>query len=143
MKSLTTDHHLAEDIIHDVFLKLINQSERVNIQHMKRFLIKSTKNKLIDYYRKSKPQLCGDEQLISAIHGSDTFEPSLEEKELIDNVLSRLPVHYRQMIIARDYYGYSYQDIARLAGVTPSCVKTKIFRARRQFMKHYEAAEEA
>lgn len=143
LKSLTADHQLAEDIVQDVFLTLIKKIETVDIRHVKRFLIKSAKNRLIDYYRKSKPQLCGDERLTGAINSSETFEPSLEEKEQIDDVLNRLPMHYRQVIIARDYYGYSYEDIAILTGVTQSSVKTKIFRARRQFMQHYEEVEEA
>lgn len=138
LKSLTTDHQLAEDIVQDVFLTLIKKLETVDIRYVKPFLIKSTKNRLIDYYRKSKPVLCGDERLTEALNGSDSFEPSVEETELIGDVLNRLPAHYRRVIIARDYFGYSYQDIADLTGVTRSCVKTKIFRARKQFIRHYE-----
>jgi RNA polymerase sigma-70 factor (ECF subfamily) len=141
LSAQTPDKQLIEDIIQDVFATLINKSDLlVDLRYSKQYLKRSARNKLIDCWRKAKPALYEDEETIGQLQAGRAFEREVELTEEIRQVLGKLPDHYRNVIIARDYYGYSYQEIAELTGCSSNSVKIKIFRARKQFIHHYRQA---
>ena len=57
-------------------------------------------------------------------------------KEILNEALSKLPDIQRSVVLLRDYEGYSYTEIAEIAGLSESQVKVYIFRAR-TFLKNY------
>lgn len=139
---LTKDNQLVEDIIQDVFAKLIKKSELVlDLRYVRSFLITSARNQLIDYHRKLKPALYGDEAWVGHITDHESYEKKLELSELIHSALNKLPAHHRLVIVAKDYYGYSCQEIAELTGSSCGSVKTRIFRARKEFIQQYRKVE--
>jgi RNA polymerase sigma-70 factor (ECF subfamily) len=138
LSSLTKDKQLAEDIIQDVFAALLNKPDlAIDLRRVKNFLIKSAKNKLIDYYRKTKPSLYGDEELYSSYaSGGNSFEKQLEVTEVLHDVFQQMPPYHRYLLLAKEYYGYSFQEIADLTGRSSNSVKTAVWRARKQFIRH-------
>ena len=53
-----------------------------------------------------------------------------ELKEILENALAKLPEQQRQLILLRDYEGYSYNEIGEITGLNETQVKVYIFRAR-------------
>ncbi|MGE5703213.1 MAG: RNA polymerase sigma factor [Clostridia bacterium] len=135
----TPDKQLVEDIIQDVFTALIKRPDLViDMKHVRQYLVRSSKNRLIDCYRKNKPALCGDELIINEAAGAEaSFETKIALGEVIHQVLEELPESYRYVILAKDYYGYSFQEIAEATGGSSNSIKTKICRARKQFNRAY------
>ncbi|MGO0061331.1 RNA polymerase sigma factor [Brevibacillus fluminis] len=140
LSTLTPDKQLVEDIIQDVFTALMKRPDLViDMKHVRQYLLRSGKNRLIDIYRKAKPALCGDDQVINEAAGSQaSFETKVVLGDVIEEVLNELPESYRYVILARDYYGYSFQEIADATGGSCNSVKTKICRARKQFNNTYK-----
>jgi hypothetical protein len=53
----------------------------------------------------------------------------------------KLPVRYKSLILLKDYYGFSYMEIAEITGSTESSIKVSLFRARSKFKEVYKANE--
>ena len=56
-------------------------------------------------------------------------------QEVLHNALATLPEVQRNVILLRDYEGYSYQEIGKITGLSESQVKVYIFRGRTALKK--------
>jgi RNA polymerase sigma-70 factor (ECF subfamily) len=54
------------------------------------------------------------------------------EAAAIERALLRLPAPMRTVIVLKDIYGFSLEEIARRLGATEGAVKVRLFRARRR-----------
>lgn len=52
--------------------------------------------------------------------------------EEVDRALRRLPAAQRAVVVLKDVYGFSMQEIAQQVGTTEGAVKVRLFRARRR-----------
>ena len=62
-------------------------------------------------------------------------QTELEKKQLRQTVrqgLQRLDPEFRQVLVLREISGLSYDEIARVTGMEPGTVKSRIFRARKK-----------
>jgi RNA polymerase sigma-70 factor (ECF subfamily) len=67
---------------------------------------------------------------------SDDPEPEelairAEQSEMVRQLLNTLPDKYRSVTVLRYYNDLSYDEIARVTGLTESAVKTQLHRARK------------
>ena len=124
--SCVKNRESAEDIMQDVFLKLLRRKDAFeSAEHMKRWLIRCTVNAGRDllasaWRRKATP--------LDALYDIGE-EPDWEERALFDMVM-RLPKQCRVICYMHYYEGYSTEEIARIAGCKPSTVRTRLHRAR-------------
>ena len=56
-------------------------------------------------------------------------------KPILDNALSRISELQRNVILLRDYEGYSYLEIGEIMNLTENQVKINIFRGRQALQK--------
>ncbi|WP_081626280.1 RNA polymerase sigma factor [Caldibacillus debilis] len=139
---LTPDRQLAEDIVQEVFSNLLTHPETMlKVRNIQSFLITSARNRLIDHYRKKKRSLLQDGQMMERLLIDQYSASRIPERKEIQEILLKLPREYSFVLIARDYYGYSYQEIADLLGISLENAKTRIFRARKSFLKHFREAD--
>jgi len=54
-------------------------------------------------------------------------------KAMIDNAVSQLPEHHRQVFVLREMEGKTYEEIAEVTGVNLGTVKSRLNRARNNF----------
>ena len=54
------------------------------------------------------------------------------DAELLERALPKLPVAMRTVIVMKDMYGFSLEEIAKHVGATEGAVKVRLFRARRR-----------
>ncbi|MGR6010027.1 RNA polymerase sigma factor [Bacillus cereus] len=52
------------------------------------------------------------------------------------NNLSSLPLERRNVLLLRDYYGFSYKEIAEMTGLSLAKVKIELHRGRKRDEKH-------
>lgn len=134
---LTKNEELADDIIQDLFAKILLTPNRIlKVNYMKSWLIKSAKNTLIDHYRKKKPELFNDENIIESLL-IDHFTPevSVTFNSELEAVLNHLSSTDKAIILAKEYYGYNYQEISELLNLPVSTLKSKVFRLRKNMIK--------
>ena len=121
------DEEKARDLVQDCYEKLWRNVENVNFQKVKSYLFSMAYHTMIDLIRKEKRMsIMEDHQLPEDIH----FEQYSDIGEVLDKALSYLPEIQRLVVLLRDYEGYSYDEIAKIASLTESQVKVYIYRGR-------------
>jgi RNA polymerase sigma-70 factor, ECF subfamily len=143
LSKFTQDKNLIDDIIQDVFLTLLKQPELVaNITNKKAWLLACTKNKMIDHFRKKSPSLLNDVNTLELI---STSNPNLQEKfiqdENINEVLALLSPENRKLFKAKYYYGFKYDEISELTGLSVSTIKLRLFRAKKMILERMNPNE--
>ena len=59
----------------------------------------------------------------------------------LEGLVARLPETQRQVLVLRDIYGQSTDEVADAMGISPGAVKVRLFRARERLKAELEAAE--
>ena len=120
---------LAEDIIQDTFIKVINTIRSGNYQEEGKFfqwIMRIANNLKIDYYRRLQrmPTIDGGEEFdIFTIIGSR--DENVEEKMIREQTYSDLthyveylPEEQKEVLKMRIYHDYSFKEIAEMTNVS-------------------------
>lgn len=133
----------AEDIIQEVALRLFSRSEdALPINNIPGFVYHSIKNRIIDVMRTKKEKDYDASRLENewTAYSERHFEhnelgfPDLLVNQLRPIVMSLKP-DYRDIIIAIDYEGYTYREIAEQTGISQGTLMSRRHRALSQLHK--------
>lgn len=139
-KAVLKDEFLAEDVVHDSFIKIISILDSIGdatSTKTKHLCIVITKNKAIDVLRVNATDnvLTLDDMTDIA---KDTEALPLEQvinKQgyyfLLEQI-SKLPEQHRMVLELRYVYEYTEQEVAKILDITPENVSVKAFRARQK-----------
>lgn len=121
----TADKSDAEDILSDVFLRLVkNETKIKSEEHLKAWLIRTTLNRsnslLGAAYRKHR--VAFDEVTFGSV--------DKRENESVLFFVLALPVKYKTVVYMYYYEGYSVEEIASLCSIAAGTVKSRLARAR-------------
>ncbi len=123
----------ARDIVQNAFEVLWMKRNEVEIEKVKSYLFTVAYHKMIDHIRKNK-RIRLVEEIPERMGGqSQPAQPDL--KRLLHAALEQLPPIQKQLVLLKDYEGYSYQEMAQITGLSDSQVKVYLFRARTALKK--------
>jgi RNA polymerase sigma factor (sigma-70 family) len=133
IRKRVADSSEAEDILQDVFYELVEASRLMKpVEQVSAWLFRVARNKIIDFFRKKRPEASIDEPLSAAEDGESlTLEdllPSSDDGpeaayarsvllEELEEALEELPEEQREIFIAHELEGYSFKEIAARTGV--------------------------
>jgi RNA polymerase sigma-70 factor (ECF subfamily) len=117
----------AQDLVQESFAKLWVNRSKVTTDHAPPFLYKVLYNKMIDDRRKNSRT-----QLLEKLPEPVTHRQDLEHKDLLEKAFDQLKETEKQIIMLRDWEGYSYEEIGKIMDLKESSVKVGIFRARKK-----------
>ena len=114
----------AEDVVQDVFIRLMKEKEFENEQHMRSWLIRVTINRCKDlnkslWYKKSEP-FTGEIGVFTD-----------EEKNVLEEVM-KLSNDYRNVIYLYYFEGYKISEIAKILNKKDNTVSSQLTRARKK-----------
>lgn len=130
--SLTRDRAMAEDLAQDTFIRATRALIGFRGGDPRAWLFTIARSVFIDHVRRRRP---------------DPVEPfdreaeppvDVEERDLIDLTLDRLPERQRMALLLVDQAGMSYGEMAGIVGVTPQAAKALLHRARTNFRTAYQ-----
>lgn len=110
------DEHYAEDVVHDAFVKIIENLEKVDIPvsaKTQSYVVTITENRAIDIYRRQKrhPEVpYGD--------AGDGIHVEIESTNDLVNCIGKLPARYRQVLVLKYRHGYTSKEIAKILGIS-------------------------
>jgi RNA polymerase sigma-70 factor (ECF subfamily) len=80
-----------------------------------------------------RPRSTGDAQVVDLPASGETPLEWLERKEVVQAVrraIDGLPIHFRLPLVLKEIEGLSVEDVAKVLGLKPATVKTRLHRAR-------------
>ena len=136
----------VEDILQDVFYELVQANRLLMpIDHVTSWLFRVARNRIIDLFRKKRPESAGDELLgledwlPSPADGPDALHARRVLLDALELAFDELPREQREVFVAHELEGRSFRELAAESGVS---VNTLLSRKRyavlhlRQRLRH-------
>ena len=119
----------AEDILQDVFSELVEANQLLMpIDHLSGWLFRVARNRIIDLFRKRKPESLEFEDLLpSPDAGPEALMARAALLDELEAAIAELPPEQREVFVAHELEGRSFKDMAAEAGVS---VNTLLSRKR-------------
>jgi RNA polymerase sigma-70 factor, ECF subfamily len=126
---LSGDPALAEDIVSETFLRIWDSATVLRMETVQGYLFTIARNLFLhDLRRKGKQDPLEDTHSVAEV----AVREVVSKEALRDTLaaLQTLPETDRAALLLRAQEGVSYEEIARILGLSLSSVKVKIHRAR-------------
>lgn len=122
----------AEDVLQDVFYRLVEANRLLMpIEHVTGWLFRVARNRITDLFRKKEPENFSDLEVEDEDDESTSFEDLLPSpdagpeaayarKVMLDEfagALRELPKEQREVFVAHEFEGRSFQEISDATGV--------------------------
>lgn len=128
------DEYLAEDIVHQAFLRIIANLDKINeinCHKTKGFIVIIVRNIAIDFYRKRKREnnISFDEVelYIEDVKSSNDFIMNDVEEAIL-----KLPLNYLNVFKLRFSHGYNYKEISEILEISEVNVRQRISRGKKK-----------
>jgi RNA polymerase sigma-70 factor, ECF subfamily len=139
-KSIIRDHDSAEEIVQDLFFRLWQNREKINIESsLNGYLFRAVHNKCLHYINHLK--IVGQHVQETAAGQSSRSEDPVdiirykELQEKINLILERLPDRCSLIFCMSRFDGLKYNEIAEKLSVSVKTVEANMGRALKEFRK--------
>ncbi len=130
LRKKVSDPAVAEDLLHEVFLKALTALERGQApRNMTGWLYTIARNGVIDFYRGKRANEALPEDLAAVEAEDNQAEQALAL--CLKPFTEELPSLYRETLLATDFGGHTLQDLATQWDVSVSAVKSRASRGRK------------
>ena len=131
------DEYLAEDAVHDTFLKLtkyLDNIEDTRSSKTKSFIVIITESVCKDMYAKRKHEQTSSFDEAEAVLIQEDFFLQRDNRAVIASKIKQLPEMYRSILILRYIHGYNSKEIADILNLNDGIVRKRLERARRELI---------
>lgn len=119
----------SEDIVQNVYTKLIEKSPHISKGKEKSYLLTMTANMCRNYLKSAAHRLNTSYDELDADTMTSAF--NIEEQDMF-NALNRLSDTYRSVLYLHYYEGYTFGEIARILHLSSSAVSMRVSRGRKE-----------
>ena len=145
---LTGRQALAEDLVHEVFLRMIRYRETWQAQNaavdsgaFEAWMYRIARNTLVDHSRKHRHETPGAEDQMETIASErpTPFESTAKRQDLalLYRALRELPEDKRELLVLTRFEGLTHEQIGRILGCEAGTVKGRVFRAMKELGSIY------
>jgi RNA polymerase sigma factor (sigma-70 family) len=133
---LTGNEHDAEDVVQDAYLRAVKFFDGFRGSDARPWLITIVRRVCYDWLERNRAHqslAVFDEERHS--DQGDNFDPAElalrhENREMLRQALSELPVEFREVLVLRELEGLSYKEIAAIMNLPPGTIMSRLARAR-------------
>ena len=130
---------IAEDILHDVFVKVWENRTKIDPERsFEGYIYRIAANMVADFYRKISKDRNYQEYLIAI---QETVYQHIDEllenkyrRELIDKALTELPPKCRTVFQLCKIEGRSYEEVSNLLQISPNTISNHLNRANKKIL---------
>jgi len=137
----------AEDILQEVFYELVEAVRAMEpLQEITAWLFRVARNRIIDLFRKKKPEPLEDLGLEDLLPSPDGGQEAAYARSVLldelDATLDELPPAQREVFVAHELQGRSFKELAAESGVPLNTLLTRkhyaVLHLRRRLQEIYE-----
>jgi RNA polymerase sigma-70 factor (ECF subfamily) len=137
-KTLIKDHDSAEEMVQDLFFKIWQDKEKLNIESsLNGYLFRSVHNKCLHFIEHKKVvERYAEEMSFRQPDKQESPSDILQYRELqarISRILERLPERCGQVFYLSRFEGLKYTEIAEKLSVSVKTVEANMGRALKEF----------
>jgi RNA polymerase sigma-70 factor (sigma-E family) len=135
---LTGDRPVAEDIVADVFARLLAQRRPREIENVGAYLRRCVVNEARSRWRRQERRT---RLLPKALHSPEAVGDGtgvVDERDRVLDAIARLSPRQRAVVVLRFYEDHSEADTAEILGMAPGTVKSTLAAARRHLQSLLE-----
>ena len=138
---LTGDRTLSEDLVQEVFLRILKYRQSYQPgTPFRAWIYQIARNARVDHYRKTPKHITFEPEMAPAVMPRDSAQES-EEVELLHRALLQMPEEKKEILILSRFQELRYDEIARLLGCELGTVKTRIHRAIQELRQTFRKLE--
>lgn len=136
----TGDWALAEDLVQDTIVKLIDYADRAEIGDANALGFRIAENLVRDHFRRSgnKPHAELDESLRDRTPDAEGQLMDRQRLALVQRVIASMPAKRREVLTRRRVHGESPDSIAKAMGLSASAVEKNLVRALAQLREEVD-----
>ena len=127
--AMLADRQEAEDVVQEVFLKahqhLSIGEENRDSTELKAWLYAAARNACLDRHRRWKRWL----KILGALRHRPSTVDAEDPAALMLKIVQRLSPRQRQVLVLRQWHGFSIEETAKLLGIGEGSVKSHLSRA--------------
>lgn len=138
---LTGDRTLSEDLVQEVFLRILKYRQSYEPgTPFRAWIYQIARNARVDHYRKTPRHITFEPEMVPPAMPKDAAQQS-EEAALLHRALMQMPEEKREILILSRFQELKYEEIARLLGCELGTVKTRIHRAIQELRQTFKQLE--
>ena len=138
--SLSGERAEAEDICSETFARAWMAVNDLNLETVKGYLLTIARNLYFEGRRRSKRRAELNPEMPDPARGPHHAAESEAELERALGLLRTFPAADREVFLLRVRDGLSYEEIARIHGISAGSAKVKVHRIRLKLIKQREEA---
>jgi len=139
--SLCGDRHLAEDLLHETFLKALLALPDGH-GNMRAWLYMVARNLFYNQQKKKSREILMDEQMYPLEEKTEKGLPEKifeeEDRRMLYQAIRRLDIKKREIIQMQYFGGMTQKEIAAVLHITLENVRVLAYRARKELKKYLE-----
>ena len=127
--------HDAEDVVQEAYLRAFKMFDQYHGGDARCWLLTIVRNTCYTWLSRSREP--SNASFDEALHDVPTYTLNPEiilqqrsDRETIRRAVDELPLEFREVLILREFEGFSYQEIASAANVPVGTVMSRLARAR-------------
>ncbi|MBQ3155462.1 MAG: RNA polymerase sigma factor [Clostridia bacterium] len=126
------DRQKAEDVVQDVFVRLMTTNPVLQPGKEKSWLLKVAMNRCRDLWRGAwlKRVVLGS-PVFELIPAADEYAQIGEKQEMM-NAINHLPAMFKEVILLHYYQGYGISEISDMMGLPEGTISSRLSRARKK-----------
>ncbi len=139
--SLTRDQDLANDLVQDTMLKLLDSSNTSAAAHdVKRYSFRMLRNLHIDNLRKNKVRVeySAEQERLWSDTKSENFDTV--EQLIVRDAFSHLSPDHREILFLVDVMGFKYAEAAETLEIATGTIMSRVSRARAEMIEILDAS---
>jgi RNA polymerase sigma factor (sigma-70 family) len=133
------DNEEAKDMVQQAFTVLWEKREEVPPDKGKSFLFTVAYRKCMDVHRARERLTTGTDNMHENFLSEQPVTNDL--KKILQKALAMLDSQSRNLVVLKDYEGYSYEEIGTITGLNTTQVRVYLHRARK-VLKNYLVSKE-
>jgi RNA polymerase sigma factor (sigma-70 family) len=128
------NNETAEDVFQEAFIKFYESSKVQRVMtNVGGYLTKIARNLCLNEKQRKTQQIISFEELKYPVFAEGNEKNEI--KNLMETAFEIMPDDYREVLVLKEFMGFSYKEIAEITNCSLSVVRTRIWRAKNRLRK--------